>query len=257
MNKRLLVLGQIIGIFTLFQLISLFVGYILIGVNPNTMSYNSKLLISFFCAQILLFIASVILIKLWSISYDFKIKPFSFKVFRAVVLIGLSTYFLYEIFDIVFLFKKAFKGVLAFHEFIQKPISGISHFVFELLVTVVLGPLIEEILYRKVIFTKLKTFFSLRISIIITSVLFSFMHLDFDGLIHYFIIGVLLTYTYHLTKSLALNVIYHALLNLLTFFTIKSDIPFTDRSILMCILFYIVCFTCLFQGLKFLKSQNL
>ncbi len=96
---------------------------------------------------------------------------------------------------------------------VVKP-TGIYLVVF-ILSTSILGPIIEEIFFRKWIFTNLKKYTGLVLSVIITSLGFAVLH-GFYSLSFFvvaFLSGVLLTILYHKTESLLPSFIAHSLGN--------------------------------------------
>ncbi len=250
--KKILIIAQIVAIFVLSQFLSLIFGYYLSMVGNDVISYNLKISLSTIFFLVLMFLATCIFAKMWKINYVFSIKPFSKQALLLVVLVSISTFFLGNVFDFLFFIKNVVNQTLITNLFSIKFNGSVEYFL-ELIIVVVLAPIVEEILYRRIIFTKLKESFPLGVALIITSTLFSIMHLDFNGLIQYFIIGFLLTYTYYITNSLVLNIIYHSLLNLFTFFFIKSKVDFSDKAIIFHVGIYLLCSIILFYGLKHLK----
>jgi uncharacterized protein len=179
------------------------------------------------------------------------------KTLGIITLIGISTFFLANIFHIVHFVNTLLENALVFDVFkIRKPIGSNSLYYTDLLLVIIFGPIIEEILYRKLIFEKFKTVFKVGISIVITSVLFAAMHLSLNGFFQFLFAGFVLTYTYHLTHNLLLNIIFHSLLNIMFYLFERSEIAFSHRAILMCVCFYIICGVTLYQSLKYLKIQK-
>lgn len=81
-------------------------------------------------------------------------------------------------------------------------------------------PILEELLYRKIIFSNLLKKYGVYISIIVSSVLFSIGHLDFNNSIIFLVFGILLGVTYWKTKSFYYPILLHIFINAMTFFLI-------------------------------------
>lgn len=256
-KQQFSIIGQIIGILLLIQLISGLMGLGLREVDDYFLDYEYKVIIIHTSIVFLFTPAIIYLIKVWDIEFNFKHNSFSNKTFGVIVLIGISTYFLGNIFNIIQFISSLLENVLVFDLFkIRKPLGSMSIYITDIILVIILGPILEEVLYRKIIFNKLRTVFSVSFSIVFTSILFSIMHLNPYGLISFFIVGVILNYVYYLTNNLLLNIIFHSLLNVLFYLFERSEIAFSHRAILMCFCFYILCGVTLYQSLKYLKIQK-
>lgn len=77
----------------------------------------------------------------------------------------------------------------------------------------IISPIIEEYIFRGVIFNKLKTFNSKKTSIIITTIIFSIMHFELSQIIYTLIVGYYLTYLYSETNNLKTSIISHMVIN--------------------------------------------
>lgn len=78
-----------------------------------------------------------------------------------------------------------------------------------ILCTGIMGPIIEEFLFRGIIFNKFKKFNSERISILLTSILFSLLHMNFFNIINTFILSYILIFIYNKYKTLLAPIILH------------------------------------------------
>src|SRR5690554_1588283 len=68
---------------------------------------------------------------------------------------------------------------------------------YSILRTIIIFPILEELIFRKYIFSYIATSRkSIPISIIFTSLLFAFMHLEINHIIYFFLCGVLLSLIY-------------------------------------------------------------
>ncbi|MDP4128427.1 MAG: type II CAAX endopeptidase family protein [Bacillota bacterium] len=85
--------------------------------------------------------------------------------------------------------------------------------ILNLLLAGVLAPLVEETLFRGVIFGSLQAYFGKWTAAIISAAIFSGLHLQAYGFIPRFILGIALVYLYDKYKSLYPSVGLHALNN--------------------------------------------
>lgn len=81
-----------------------------------------------------------------------------------------------------------------------------------ILVVTLIGPFIEEIIFRKIIFGSLKRYMNFWFAGIISALLFAAAHAD-GHLIIYGSIGLVLAFLYHKTKRIYVSMIAHASLN--------------------------------------------
>ena len=81
---------------------------------------------------------------------------------------------------------------------------------------VVLGPIVEELVYRGVLLGSFSRSFSYKIAIVLSAVLFLPGHNLISGL-SVFVIGVLLAWIYWRTDNLAVTMVIHCTINLGTF----------------------------------------
>jgi len=83
---------------------------------------------------------------------------------------------------------------------------------------VIVGPIHEELLYRGVIQRYLRTKYSIRTSIIVSSIIFGLAHIHPGLILSSFVLGLFLGYIYHKWDNLWYAVILHMLINLQPFF---------------------------------------
>ena len=75
------------------------------------------------------------------------------------------------------------------------------------------GPILEELVFRGIVYNKLKTFNKKRVAIILTSVIFALFHTDILNIIYAFIVSFVLIYLYERYKTLKAPVLTHIFLN--------------------------------------------
>jgi len=77
----------------------------------------------------------------------------------------------------------------------------------------ILGPILEELIFRGIVYNKLKTFNKQKISMILTSIIFALFHSDIINAIYAFIVSFVLIYLYEKYKSLKAPILTHIFLN--------------------------------------------
>lgn len=74
-------------------------------------------------------------------------------------------------------------------------------------------PIIEEFMFRKILYNLSKKYYSLKVSVLISSLTFAIYHFNFIQGIYAFIIGILLAYFYEYNKSIIYTIFFHISLN--------------------------------------------
>lgn len=95
-------------------------------------------------------------------------------------------------------------------QFIMELIENMS---LVILVSSILGPFLEEIVFRKIIFGLFYNRFSFWISALLSSVVFSIAHLDFSHIILYTAMGFTFAFLYVKTKRIIVPIISHMAMN--------------------------------------------
>lgn len=84
----------------------------------------------------------------------------------------------------------------------------------KIITTSIIGPILEEFIYRGILYNKLKEFNSNRTSIVISSVIFGLIHINPIKIIYTFILGIILAKIYEKKKTLKAPIITHISFNL-------------------------------------------
>lgn len=77
----------------------------------------------------------------------------------------------------------------------------------------IIGPILEEIVFRRVIFGSLFQAQGFWIATLVSAIVFAAVHIDFKHIILYTVCGVIFAYLYYKTKRLLTSIIAHILLN--------------------------------------------
>lgn len=82
-----------------------------------------------------------------------------------------------------------------------------------ILVITILGPIIEELVFRKVIFGSLYSRMNFFYAALISSLIFGLIHLDFQHLLVYTGMGFVFAYVYKVTKRIWVPIVAHVAMN--------------------------------------------
>jgi len=82
-----------------------------------------------------------------------------------------------------------------------------------ILAIVVFGPILEEFVFRRVIFGSLVQTTNFWIAGIVSAIFFALIHMDFSHILLYTICGLIFAFLYHKTKRIWTSIIAHVMLN--------------------------------------------
>lgn len=106
-------------------------------------------------------------------------------------------------------------GVTPGSENTQQIIQIIEYVPFTMIVASILGPILEEIVFRKVIFGSLYERFPFWVAALISSVIFSAAHMELEHTLLYSAMGFTFAFLYVKTKRLIVPIIAHVSMNTL------------------------------------------
>lgn len=82
-----------------------------------------------------------------------------------------------------------------------------------ILVTCVVGPILEELVFRKVIFSTIQQRTSFIIAALLSSLIFAVVHFDFSHILVYTAMGLVFSFLYVKTKTILVPIVVHATMN--------------------------------------------
>jgi membrane protease YdiL (CAAX protease family) len=137
--------------------------------------------------------------------------------------------------------------------------SAVTNSINSILISCILGPVMEEIIFRGYFFNKLLTFTSATRALLVSSLVFGLVHLKLDSIIHATITGCLYGWVFYRSGSLVLSILLHSINNVAALMYENSelkDVPsfyyaFEDKLI-YCFLYG----ACLLSVLFFLYWLN-
>ena len=86
------------------------------------------------------------------------------------------------------------------------------------LVTSIIGPILEEIVFRKIIFGELHKRWNFFYSALISSIIFGAAHMEFTHIINYTLMGFTFAFLYAKTKRIIVPIIAHVMMNSIVVF---------------------------------------
>ena len=94
---------------------------------------------------------------------------------------------------------------------------GHEYFGTLVFVGVIVAPLVEEIFFRGFVFSGLRQKYNWKVATFLSSALFAIAHLQWVALIPTFLMGVVLSYLFHRSKSILPGIILHLIVNSFAF----------------------------------------
>lgn len=144
-------------------------------------------------------------------------------------------------------FEKIANYKITTHQYDLKVLNPPNFFnVLYFFLMVILTPIIEEILYRGIILHLFLQRYSVKISLILSSLIFAFIHFKFIGFGYLFLYGLLFGFAYYKTNSLFTSILLHFLINLMASTTSNQYIELNNTNFTKYILFIAVLLTTAF-----------
>lgn len=94
--------------------------------------------------------------------------------------------------------------------------DGNNDIVVGIISTVLIGPIIEELMFRAIIYNNLKNKFSVKLSMLITTIVFAICHFNIIQMVYAFIFGYILVVVYEKHKNIKYSIMMHITSNLIT-----------------------------------------
>lgn len=125
-------------------------------------------------------------------------------------------------------------GIKPGSENTQNILSIIDIFPLAMIVTSIIGPILEEIVFRKIIFGSLYRRFNFLISALISSVIFAAAHMELEHIILYSAMGLTFAFLYVKTNRIIVPIFAHVTMNTLVVLVqlvYKDDIERLQREL--------------------------
>lgn len=136
---------------------------------------------------------------------------------------------------------------------IMEPLTKNQDIVLQILAIGIVGPILEEVIFRGLIFHQLRKNVPLIYAVIIQSVLFGISHLNIIQGTYAFLIGILLTLSFVWSRSLLLPIVMHMGMNLSGIFMSEYG-DYIDNTTTFAILVFSILLT--IAGTVYLYSRS-
>lgn len=226
-------------------------GLIILSTMQFALSNEEVDIISLITIPIVALIGITYLLKQFRIHLNFSVKKVNPKLVFYVMLLAIFIIIFQSALDVPFIIALLQSKVRFF--IFTNPFQYDIHSIVYLFGAVIAAPITEEVLYRKIIFLKLKEQYGLVFGMVVSSFLFALVHWNLEGLFAYFVIGLLYTYLYHLTKVLWLNILLHGTYNLIATFTTFEMFDSSHRMYMGILLLYLISAAGIYMILKEVK----
>jgi len=171
-----------------------------------------------------------------------------------VCVVALTTFIIYPVANPYIFFNNLLDNKINFIS-LEWPHFNTKGNMFFFINSISIGPFLEEVFYRKIVFSKIKENYSLIIALLFSSFLFSLGHLDFDNFFQFFLVGILYGYVYFKTNSVVCSILFHSLMNFFIGFTSDYFVTLSEFYYSYTII-YVLSFLGLVVGLKRLDFRN-
>lgn len=193
-----------------------YVLYLIVGVSIQILmdmiyvdDVLKAVLTSFITQLAMLIVLIFILVKEGTITKMFTVSRLRIKEYLIAFLVG-------AVISIVITKVVLYTGFFIDESFVNANIQYEYNIVVTIITSVFLAPFMEEILFRGMMFEKMKSHFGMISAAIISSLFFAIGHASFLQLICGFILGLFLCYVYEYKKSLVMAIIVHIAYNATT-----------------------------------------
>lgn len=123
---------------------------------------------------------------------------------------------------------------------IDYKVSGLPIYI-QIISSGIVGPIIEELLFRGIVYNRLKKYYSINISMILSTIIFSFMHFSIINIIYTLFFGYLLVFVYESTNNIKYSMIIHMCSNIIVILLGLFINIFFFNITLLIINFMIIC----------------
>lgn len=173
--------------------------------------------ISLFLSEFIFILAFFIIVlvsknKEFYKSYKIKYK-FDIKIFMAVMALGVVVMLCCLNITNLINYCFSFVSVIALNNQLPIPLSNFGQFLLAVLLLAVLPAVCEELVFRGVIYNGLRQRFSFKTTLLLSSLMFAFMHLSIYKTFYQIILGVILALLVFYTGTIAYGIVFHFINN--------------------------------------------
>lgn len=219
MIKKILVILSIWVVLLLVFLFQIFISDKFLGLKVNPSLIN-------ICIDFSFILVTIFYIIKFQINPLKVIKKISLKNLLISTIIGVLFSLIYQYVNLCYLYSSIINKEIRFLSKFYY-LSMYNYQLYDTLRIVIIVPILEELFYRYILQNKLSEILNPFIAILVSSILFSIGHFDFENFLIFLVSGILLGYSYHYTKNLSISIYIHILINFLLTFTVLSE-PITN-----------------------------
>lgn len=131
-----------------------------------------------------------------------------------------------------------------------------NHILITLLATGVLGPIIEELMFRGIIYNEFKNKFTNMQAILLTTTFFAIIHFNIFQMVYAFAIGFILIFVYEKYKTIKAPIILHMMSNITTALFLPILLK---ENIIINMIIFVICLIILYvlkRFTSFFKYKN-
>lgn len=242
MKKTLKTIEIIIGLPILAFIINLFVqfGYCLITSNSikslNTTGLKENLYLLVVLSDFIMLLILFLIFRLNKKNFIEKLnfKKIKFKESLYIIILGIGI-------SIVLLFLAGtLSKIIPSYNVVQNNLEIARNSLIQIVSTVILVPIYEEIIFRGIIFGYLKKNYNTSVAIILQAVIFGITHLNVVQGIYTFLLALVLALVYIYSDSILGSIIVHIIFNLLGIDIIPKIIEYNRNFISIILILGIV-----------------
>lgn len=175
------------------------------------------------------------------------------KDFWKMIVIGFGCFFLGDIIISILLYLlKDLPFITRIFETFEEVSNLSSGFTLAFIVIVILGPIIEELIFRGILFEEINKLFDYKFAIFSTALLFGIYHFNILQGVNAFVMALILAIVYYYRKNILDSILIHMVNNFLALIlSINQNLS---------ILIFMMSFVCIFISFiiikKIIKSSN-
>jgi hypothetical protein len=122
---------------------------------------------------------------------------------------------------------------------------------------VFITPIVEEMVYRGFLFNLLLKKYSVKLALIVSSLIFALIHLRFAGIGFLFLYGLFFGYVYYKTNSLIAPILAHFIINFLASFSTHSLVELNSASFIKYFVIYVASLFFVFIIFSVIKKKEI
>lgn len=181
----------------------------------NELDYDARMTLLFSYWTTISFTLGLLII-LWLLRKDFQEKDLrgpQSSIFQTIIWSILGFWMALFGQGIATMVQQQLFGIEPGSENTQQIMEFISSSAAIIFAVAIAGPILEEIIFRKIIFGVLYKKYNFAVGLIVSSLLFAVVHQEFEHLLIYFVMGAIFAFLYVKTNRIIVPIIAHVSMN--------------------------------------------